>query len=110
MVKIWVTYYQFLFKLVSAQTSQFLNGLTTTFASRETWRINFLIILYFFKEKFYFREVEHEVFVISLEIYEIQNYSLISIHDNTGKQTQEQLVGHHMSKALELYSDFRFWF
>ena len=31
-----------------------------------------------------------------------------SIHDNTGKQTQEQLVGHHMSKALELYSDFRF--
>ena len=68
MVKIWVTYYQFLFKLVSAQTSQFLNGLATTFASRETWRINFLIILYFFKEKFYFREVEHEVFVISLEI------------------------------------------
>lgn len=30
-----------------------------------------------------------------------------SIHDNTGKQTQEQLVGHHISKALEFQiSDF----
>lgn len=30
-----------------------------------------------------------------------------SIHDNTGKQTQEQLVAHHMSKVLEFQiSDF----